>query len=59
MPPILKKWWTALKDRNAATAALKNFETGEAVLKTSEGDSYGPVYVPYHDYRVLYGESKK
>ncbi len=59
VPPILKKWWTALKDRNAATAALKNFETGEAVLKTSEGDSYGPVYVPYHDYRVLYGESKK
>ena len=55
----LKKWWSALQDRDRDTSALRNFETGEAVLRVGDAESYGPVYIPYHDYRVLYAESKK
>ncbi|MDA0840941.1 MAG: DUF6067 family protein [Planctomycetota bacterium] len=59
VPEKMKKWWSALSNRDGETLALRNFETDEAVLKAGAGESYGPVYVPYHDYRILYGESKK
>jgi hypothetical protein len=44
---------------DAAQPALSDFETGEVIARTpGGGEAYGPVYVPYHDYRVLYAESR-
>ena len=39
------------------TSVVTDLETGEAISKTAEkGERYGPVFVPRHDYRVLYAE---
>lgn len=56
VPDGLADWWTTLAARDGAMIALRNMETGEAVPKRGDGEQYGPVYVPMHDYRVLYAE---
>ncbi|MCZ7644588.1 MAG: DUF6067 family protein [Planctomycetota bacterium] len=50
----LKAWWAGLAQRDGAAAALRDFETGEAIPRQGEAETYGPVFVPAHDYRVLY-----
>jgi hypothetical protein len=58
-PAFFKETWAALAGAEAARPVLMDFETGEAVARLpGQAESYGPVYVPYHDYRVLYGEFK-
>jgi hypothetical protein len=59
VPEIVKAAWT-LDAKAAAVPALKDFETDEMILRAGDkGDTYGPVFVPYHDYRVLYAECRR
>jgi hypothetical protein len=59
VPALLKETWTALAGADAAQPALMDFETGEVVARLpGQAESYGPVYIPFHDYRVLVGEFK-
>ncbi len=58
VPPVLRDAWDMLAADGAADeAVLLDWETGEIVARTGgEGrETYGPVFVPYHDYRILYG----
>jgi hypothetical protein len=57
VPAALQQAWRAA-DGKADEPALMDIETGELIAKSGDkaGERYGPVYVPYHDYRVLYGE---
>ncbi|MBM4143138.1 MAG: hypothetical protein FJ225_06065 [Lentisphaerae bacterium] len=59
VPDVLKAAWTA--DANAAALpALRDFETDAWIPRAGDkGERYGPVYVPYHDYRVLYAECRQ
>ena len=43
--------------RNADATVLMDVETGDVIAKSgTSGETYGPLYVPYHDYRLLYAE---
>jgi len=58
MPDALQGWWQGLAGRDGDAPALMDFETGECV-RGQDANAYGPVYVPYHDFRVLYAESRR
>jgi hypothetical protein len=64
VPAALQQAWQAT-DGKADEPALMDLETGKLIAKSGgkigdkAGERYGPVYVPYHDYRVLYGECEK
>jgi hypothetical protein len=59
VPEFLKADWAALAQSDAARPALADLETGEVVARAAgDADVYGPIYVPFHDYRVLYAECK-
>jgi hypothetical protein len=43
-------------DRVSDARVLKDLETGSFIeARPGEADVYGPVWIPYHNYRVLYG----
>ena len=57
VPDALGDWWSRVSDRHGETAALRDLETGAVIpaQKTDgTGEAYGPIHVPYHDFRVLY-----
>mgnify|MGYP006279688937 CR=1 FL=1 len=57
VPEELNSMWQKVAARNQDSVVLKDFETGEVISRFDKGDNaYGPVYVPYHDYRILYAE---
>jgi hypothetical protein len=57
-PVALGELWTAGDE--AARPALMDLETGGVVLRAvGDAEVYGPVFVPYHDYRILYGHIKQ
>jgi hypothetical protein len=59
VPAFFKPAWASLAGPVAASPALMDLETGEVVARQpGAAESYGPVYVPYHDYRVLYAERR-
>ncbi|MDP6629393.1 MAG: hypothetical protein QGH42_11865 [Kiritimatiellia bacterium] len=60
VPTILKAAWAAgADDRSNDLPVLMDLETGGMIARESgNNERYGPVYVPYHDYRVLYGEGR-
>jgi hypothetical protein len=62
VPAYFKETWEALPlvRPDVVRPALMDLETGEAVGRVADqpSETYGPVYVPYHDYRVLYAESQ-
>ena len=59
VPEVLKAAWDA-DARAATTPALRDFETDGLILRTGDkAEQYGPVYVPYHDYRILYAECRQ
>jgi len=55
VPAELETWWEQLAARNGDAPVLMDVETGDVIAR-SAGETYGPVYVPYHDYRLLYAE---
>ena len=59
VPDSLKQWWTTLAARNAGAHVLEDLETGEVVEHvTGLTETYGPISIPYHDYRILYGQAE-
>jgi len=59
VPEVVKAAW-ALEAKSAAMPALRDIETDELILRAGDkGERYGPVFVPYHDYRVLYAECRQ
>jgi hypothetical protein len=59
VPEVVKAAWTA-DAKAAAVPALRDFETDELIPRAgNKGDRYGPVFVPYHDYRILYAECRQ
>ena len=53
----LGEWWSQLAARNIESIVLKDVETGDIVARLGgDAETYGPLYVPYHDYRLLYAE---
>ena len=57
MPEALRQWWGGLTGRAAGEGVLEDLETGEVISRAeSGGQTYGPVHIPYHDYRLLYGQ---
>jgi len=58
VPDALADWWDGLVARRAdSTAVLMDLETGDAIPAVdADGLRYGPVFVPYHTYRLLYAE---
>jgi hypothetical protein len=60
IPDKLKAAWTLVTGSTADLPALTDLETGEPIARIGEkGERYGPVAVPYHDYRVLYAENRQ
>jgi hypothetical protein len=61
VPAALQQAWQATDGKAADEPALMDLETGKLIAKSGDktGERYGPVYVPNHDYRVLYGECEK
>jgi hypothetical protein len=57
VPEQLQSWWSRLAGRNSDATVLMDVETGDVIAKSGTlGETYGPVYLPYHDYRLLYAE---
>jgi hypothetical protein len=52
LPAELAGWWRTVTAQAAGTV-LMDLETGD-VVSSDDGVRYGPVHVPYHDFRVLY-----
>ena len=61
VPDELGEWWQGVLGEPEDTPVLMDVESGDIVQKAAggEGESYGPIFVPYHDFRVLYGESRQ
>jgi hypothetical protein len=58
-PEELSDWWRALVGEYEDRPVLLDIERGEVVPRAGDGsETYGPVYVPYHDFRVLYAEHR-
>jgi hypothetical protein len=58
VPAALAEWWAGVSGGREAGPVLKDIETGDIVAAEGPG-TYGPVHVPYHDFRVLYAESRQ
>ena len=60
MPDGLKEWWKRVARRDASAPVLHDLESGDIVARIpGEAESYGPIFVPYHDFRVLYAHFEK
>ncbi|MDP6359893.1 MAG: hypothetical protein QF473_32560 [Planctomycetota bacterium] len=56
VPGVLQAAWTEVIKDLQDSPALMDLETGVAITRIADkGERYGPLLVPYHDYRVLYG----
>ncbi len=54
IPDALKEWWQTINKTDADATVLMDLETGDVVAKADpKAETYGPVFVPYHDFRVL------
>ena len=60
VPDVMRDLWPTLAEREAGAPALRDVETGEVVARAGgSGETYGPVFVGRHDYRVLYGHQRR
>jgi hypothetical protein len=58
IPAILKGVWQN-EGAHAAVPALRDLETDAPIQRAGDqAECYGPVFVPYHDYRILYAEHR-
>jgi hypothetical protein len=57
VPAVLQASWKSIAGKAADAPALMDLATGTAIGRAGDkGERYGPVFVPYHDYRILYAE---
>jgi hypothetical protein len=57
-PAGFDDWWKGLASRDGETIVLRDIESGDVVERKSagnDGETYGPIHVPSHDYRIFYG----
>jgi hypothetical protein len=60
VPESLKGWWDAAKGKDAQAPVLMDVESGDVVtLQPGEKETYGPVYVPYHNFRVFLAQHEE
>jgi hypothetical protein len=60
VPAKLQAAWAAATAKADDLPVLTDLETGEPISRSgTKGERYGPIVVPYHDYRILYGECEK
>jgi len=60
LPEDLQGWWSELSQRDNAATVLMDFESKDIVARVNGAEeAYGPIYVPYHDYRILYGQHEE
>ena len=58
VPDVLQAAWPTAGAKAADLPALMDLETGTFIARAGDkAERYGPVFVPYHDYRILYGEN--
>jgi hypothetical protein len=56
----LRAWWDAAKAKEAQAAVLQDVESGDVVQPVpGSAETYGPVYVPYHDFRVFFAQHEE
>jgi len=55
MPEALRQWWAGASDRqDNDTPVLMDLECGGVVAAMpGAGEVYGPIHIPYHDFRVF------
>lgn len=59
LPKDLAAWWTDTTAPQKDVPALMDLESGDVVLgNPGKAEVYGPIYVPSHEYRILYAESR-
>jgi len=60
LPEDLQGWWSELSQRDRAATVLMDFESKDIVARVAGAEEiYGPIHVPYHDYRILYGHHEE
>lgn len=60
VPDELKGWWAGVKDRESQAPVLMDLETGDVVTRLPDrNETYGPVYIPYHDFRVFLAQHEE
>ncbi len=60
VPEVLQPAWQTVGGKASAVPALMDLETGHFIPRAgNKGEKYGPVFVPYHDYRILYGHCER
>jgi hypothetical protein len=60
MPDNLREWWAAARTRDGQAPVLQDVETGDVVAGLpGASETYGPVYVPYHDYRLFLAQHEE
>ncbi|MFW5803586.1 MAG: hypothetical protein ACOCWJ_06670, partial [Verrucomicrobiota bacterium] len=60
IPEELQDWWRSTTDLNDNTIVLRDIESGEAVpVQKQNAQSYGPIHIPFHNYRVFSAEHRK
>ncbi len=58
VPDPVRAWWDSATARDADATVLMDLETGDVVARSDDkNETYGPLYVPYHDFRLLYAQS--
>ena len=57
-PSAFAEWWKEMASREGGAIVLRDIESGDVVERSNAtgGETYGPIHVPKHDYRVFYGE---
>ena len=57
VPNAFADWWQRLEQKDGAATVLLDLEHGRtASRQPGDAEAYGPIHVPYHDYRVYYAE---
>jgi hypothetical protein len=56
----LQGWWGAATARDGRAPVLMDVETGDTVdALPGQPETYGPVYIPYHDFRVFLAQHEE
>ena len=57
LPEAVQAWSRPRAQLDAQSIVLRDVETGDIVAPVNgEPETYGPIHLPYHDFRVLYAE---
>lgn len=49
----LTDWWQQAAAGQTDSPVLMDIESGDVVARQGDTEAYGPIYIPYHDYRIF------